>query len=159
MTDFMGSKVLAAAHAQLNDPIVHMLKTGFFIEPDWVRGETLLTAFKIRPVARKVAKEMKRPFIFVSGRSVCSGSGKWEKVGYRLQFPKRAYLEPVVAPLLLCAKEITHRYNAVYDSTVSRDPNATTFWDFMINDLEFYRQYTETVQSDPDMRKALRLDT
>jgi hypothetical protein len=26
MTDFMGSKVLAAAHAQLNDPIEHMRK-------------------------------------------------------------------------------------------------------------------------------------
>jgi hypothetical protein len=168
MTELLKSQVFATAMGQIEQPISDMLRTGFFVEPQYVRGETLFTSAKIRPLARKVAREMKRPFICVTPMLKMHPDDEekpWNKMrwvprGYGVAVPKRAYLEKVVAPLLVAAHQTeapVYRIHQNPQHVIYHHLPARGSWSFSIFDTDFWDEYFTSVQNDAEMRKALRL--
>jgi hypothetical protein len=157
--------------ASVDLPLRHFIETGFW-NPRVVEGwnESDIGDSLVRSACRKVAKELKRPFIqcyssFVSYESYDTGETSQNgyavynrrplpeprfEAGY-VEMPKRKHLAPLVAPLLLAAGGKVTLRDAVWDRT------SATLWAFLIRDREFWDSYYDFVLNDPECRRARRL--
>lgn len=166
----MESKIYARTLASLQVPFDHFLKTGFF-DVYTVEGyETAdIPEQIVRGRIRRMAKELKRPFIrchpvigFGEWRKVIESDGEQYKYfkhdearfewGF-VEMPKRKYLMPLIAPLLLAAPEAEFRYHTD-DSKPVQQYHSQSLWEFKIFDRQFWNQYYDFVLNDPDCRKA-----
>ena len=162
--------------ASVDLPLKHFVDTGFwnpYVVEGWTDSDIGDTF--VRRACREVAKELKRPFIqcFASVSTTESyDTGKKNAHGYPIydvrplpeprfssgyiEVPKRKYLIPLVAPLLLAAGEPTRRWNQNATAPVANN-SVASLWQFRITSEELWNQYYEFVLNDPDCRKARRL--
>jgi hypothetical protein len=148
-------------------PLQHLIETGFWnpcIVP--YGGEASIGDNSLRPAAREIAKELKRPFIRCyahitdriwdnASRQYVSLPGPVFGEGY-VEVPKRKYLMPLVAPLLLAANEVTYRYR--HDTTKPvYNISCNSLWQFTVCNETFWNEYYEFVLNDPVCRKARKL--
>lgn len=164
--DLNASKVFSRAVDSVRIPLEHFIKTGFY-DPHSLPGHEPedIADFQVRRVCRQIAKESKRPFIrcyeVVITYRWDYGSGwtkldkpEWER-GF-IEMPKRHYLAPLIAPLLLAAPEAGSRYDPRTGAGVHQQSLAT-LWSFSIFNRELWDQYYQFVLTDPECRKARRL--
>lgn len=160
------SKVFAQAMARIEKPILDMLENGFFMPPDnfW-DGEKGVTGTQIRKLARKVAAEMKRPFVWASKnfhRTWDDAAGEYGPQVFRfgyLSIPKRRYTSPLVAPLQLAAVPFAGHWRmerTPQGNTIQHDHQAT-YWNYYFTDEAAFDEYLVTMRTRPEMRAALRL--
>lgn len=152
--------------ASVDLPLKHFIETGFwnpYVVPGWKPND--IAEQQVRGACRKVAAELKRPFIrchpVVAFGDWMQVDGKYKRVQFdqpRFEFglievPKRQYLSPLVAPLLLAAKPATYREAT---PTVTQTSSAT-LWEFRISDRQLWDDYYQFVLTDPECRKARKL--
>lgn len=168
----MESKIYARALDSIRLPVEHFLATGFYDEAslpgsNWDADVSLQ---QVSRIVRKVAQELKRPFIECSARLVSyqyvddTSKPPRSYGGYHqkridlpepvwsygtITMPKRKYLMPMLTPLLLAAKE--DRTAPVWDRT------SPTLWHFIVNSKEFWDEYYPFILNDTDCRKARKL--
>ncbi len=144
---------LELATSLLRDPIIKFVETGVFFMPDWVdydaKFSELVTPIQIRKIARKCAKELKRPFLIANVEYKHTIDAKTNRYGRvepheflraRLKIPKMKYTMPLVHPLMLAGAELAGRQ-----------------WTFSFRDETFFNNYLTMIQTRPEMRAALRL--
>lgn len=166
------------------------LRTGLFLLPSWAdrrfgRVEALHDKFYapvpllrtaiLRSHFRALAKELKRPFLWaIAGNAYTyhPGGGKEGFIAYCV-VPRRRYLDPVVAPLLLVAREVPH-YTSTDTPCFVRPPHAPyqrpdgtmmqpvpTVYEFTFQGPEgkqLFDGWRKRLHTDPTCRAALRLD-
>lgn len=178
------SKVLSAAIDSVRVPIENFIRTGIFsgiydrtlVSRDISHSDGCVAGGQVQRIARYTAKELKRPFIImepvVRGFTWSLANGRWRKEIHDPRFshvfvriPKRKYLMPIAAPLLLAAPEpVTHHRTAIQRVT---DPHhdekfpviqraERTNWVFNICSEEFWHDYRAALER-PEMRAARKL--
>jgi len=153
------SKVMARTIASVQLPMEHFLKTGFW-DPfsSGTFEEFDISEPQVRRACRQMSVELKRPFItchsqFSTHELQTSPTGDlWVKRDTPLwsygivQVPKKAYLNVLVAPLMLAE-----------NNAQVRDQSGTTFWNFIVSDRDVWDKFYDYLLNDPDCRKARRL--
>jgi hypothetical protein len=153
------SKVLAAALASVQEPIQHFIDTGLFVEPRYqlIEGvDASVGMTQVRRICRHVAGELRRPFIVISDISTMHErvNGSWVTLDEpvwshaHITMPRRKYLVPLMAPLVLGDK--TKEIQTNWDT-----PN-TSLWTAVIRDRSIWTEYYDRLLNDPDMRRARR---
>lgn len=154
-------------------PLEHFIKTGFW-DPYILLGYTAsdISDVQVRKACRLAAQEVKRPFVqcyavFQRGEWQNQGSQngyKWvdypepKWVNGFVEMPKRRYLSPLVAPLLLAAPDETTFYSRYGKPPAQVVRNQSrTLWSFRVFDRALWDEYYAFVLNDPDCRKARRL--
>lgn len=160
------SKRFARTLESVRAPIQSFIDTGIFEEgimgkDDW---DCDISIVQVRRAARKVAAELKRPFIVVEdystyynrsygidseGRSVYNferlDEPRW--VNTHISIPKRKYLVDHVTPLILASE----------NREVCFDRSTPGLWVFTIQDYPFWQNYQTFLLNDPDLRRARKL--
>ena len=112
----------------------------------------LVTDNSMRSFCKKLAKDLKRPFIHAHVND--KGNGWYAEVSVK----RRVALQFLVAQLLTLGTE-TKMWHARFNSMepllfrVSGDT-----WDFLIKDESVFRAWRDSIQSRPECRRALKLD-
>ena len=152
-------------------PIQHFIDTGIYDENasgkhDWSLD---VSPSQVRRACRKVASELKRPFIQMSEqidryRYVPDMTQPNSRGGYNskredlseprwartyVSIPKRKYLTVLVSPLLLAGSR-------EHDAPVY-DRSTPSLWNFTIFDHQFWLEYQSFVLHDPACRAARKL--
>lgn len=167
--DLNASKVFQRAVDSVRIPLEHFIKTGFYDPNSLVGYEPEdIADFQVRRVCRQIAKEGKRPFIrcyaVESLHTFDRTTMRWEKndkpkfeYGY-VEVPKRKYLAPLVAPLLLAAPEAQGRYYAnTKDGEHVWQLSSVTLWQFRVYGKDLWDKIYDYMLNDPECRKARRL--
>lgn len=166
--DLSTSKVFNRTIDSVRLPLEHFMATGFY-DPSTLNGYEPedIAAFQVRRACRQLAKEQKRPFIRCHVVEVTyrwdHNAGKWMKLakpewefGY-VEIPKRQYLAPLVAPLLLAAPDETARHGTLLAKAPVIQVTSKSLWQFHVRDYQLWTKYYDFVLNDPDCRKARRL--
>jgi hypothetical protein len=158
---------IALQHAlrSVEEPVLKFIETGLFDDnwfslPEEMRASKASVALvQTRRIARKVAKELKRPFILASEvvatnywdpmqrRWVTNTRPEWRHA--YMEIPKRKYLIPIASPLLLVAGAANSPVG-----NMSRDNSS--IWRFTIQDRGFWNEYRAALDR-PEMREARKL--
>lgn len=150
--------VIAYNKALLDKAVNDFFTKGYFEESDeWLdrsRHDIAIPPPTLRKIARRAAKQHKRPFVRVytdyEWAFVGDGKGKygWKK-GYirrfksiQIMIPRKRYLYPLINPLSLT------------DYKIERN---CTFWLASITHENFAREYLSMFSTREEFRKALRL--
>jgi len=166
--DLNTSKVFNRAIDSVRLPLERFMATGFY-DPFTLNGYEPedIAAFQVRRACRKLAKEQKRPFIRCHVVETTyqwdHNAAKWVKLakpgwefGY-VEVPKRKYLAPLVAPLLLAAPDEIVPQGTVLAKAPVIQVASKSLWIFHIRDYEFWTKYYDFILNNPDCRKARRL--
>ena len=112
------------------------------------RSHNYMPDVMARSYIRHLAKSMKRPDIYYSGRE------SW----ITLDMPRRKYLEKLIAPLALISKPWNSRSykgeNGVYIL-----PRTTRLIFYFSHQPHLFEQWLLKARTDPEWRKALKLPT
>jgi hypothetical protein len=156
---------LQYALRSVEEPILNFIKTGLFDDnwyslPEEIRASrTSVALVQTRRIARKVAKELKRPFIIASEviaanywdanqrRWITSPTLQWRSA--YIEIPKRKYLMPLVTPLFL----IDRTANSPVSNSRRQE---SSLWTFNITDRDFWLEYRAALDR-PEMRAARKL--
>ena len=160
----MESKIFTRALESVRAPVQHFIDTGIYDEG--LLGETNwavdISFAQVRRVARKVAAELKRPFIQMheylayyeheyypqsngSNRfnTVKRDTPRW--VHTNVVVPKRKRLVDHITPLILASEG---------PEPPCLDMSTPTLWKFCIQDHQLYKAYQHAIMTDPDLRRA-----
>jgi hypothetical protein len=153
--------------ASVQLPLLHFVETGFwnpYALPDWTENDIGDTF--VRRATRHVAKELKRPFIqcyaILGNKEYDAVTGKYVPVpeprftSAFIEVPRRKYLMPLVAPLLLAAGESEPLWQRNMDRPVWQS-SCATLWQFRFGNRTLWDEYYAFVLNDPDCRKARKL--
>jgi len=152
-------------------PIQHFIDTGIFDDSCLGAGDWSLdiSLSQVRRACRKVASDLKRPFIQMSEsidryhyvpdetrpdsyggyypKRVELPEPRWVRA--YISIPKRKYLTVLASPLILAG---SRKYVApVYDRS------SPGLWNFTISDHQFWLEYQSFVMYDPACRAARKL--
>lgn len=166
--DLSTSKVYRRVIDSVRVPLEHFVSTGLY-DPFSLEGfePEDIADFQVRRACRQLAKELKRPFIrcynVFSAFQWDHNKAKWVKLevpdwnyGY-VEVPKRQYLAPLVAPLLLAAPEAGSYVEVRSAQGKVLQEQCRSLWRFRIRDRPLWDSYYQFMLSDPDCRKARRL--
>lgn len=157
---------LQLALRSVEKPIMDFIQTGLFND-DWSAlpeeariARACVSIAQTRRIARRVAKELKRPFIvsseFISRNYWCGAARRWlesDEPRWRsayIEMPKRKYLMPMVTPLLLVADA-----NNAPVVRYQRGENSS-LWRFEFKNRDFWLEYRAALDR-PEMRAARKL--
>lgn len=156
--------------AHMQRPLQDMVDTGIFLEPEYF--EAGVPAVTIRKIARRICRDLGRPFVSVEHvheywRTIRGANGVYigsERNPDRpwlyayIMIPKQKRTMPLATPLLLAAPEdAPRRYANRLDGEIVRHVEYKSKWAFCIYSQDFLEEYLKTVRNDPDMRKVLGL--
>lgn len=158
----------------------HLVENGFAVYRYEWRGDVKATSYDVLTnYARMICKELKRPFVWTASGMIYRygllpgpadehgnpGLHIWTKTSNdwlaRIRVPKRNYLAPIVAPLLMVAKDHTSiRYSDERPPVVAM--HGTGYWEFNLHGEQgraMWDAQIEFMRTDPAVRRALRLPT
>jgi hypothetical protein len=163
----MESKVLDEAIRSVRDPILKFIETGIFcnpysdpdMPPEVLESVGFISDTQTQRVARMVAKELRRPFIImtpvIKKFEWSNASGKWVRKRVDPTFshvyvkiPKRKYLMPIVAPLLLTCSDT--------GKGLVTQGGEESNWVFNIHSEALWVEYRAALDR-PEMRAARRM--
>lgn len=162
----MQHHIIESATASLLEPVNGWYRTGIFIEKYY--GEDSIPQVTVRKLARRIAKDLKRPFItahkIMKYRVWNIQSGKWESLDeaefshYWIQFPKRKYLAPIYTPFLLVVADDrpAYRWGTPKKGSVGK-LETPSLLSFSIANEQLWDEWYAAITTDPDMRKAMKL--
>lgn len=147
-------------------PIQHFIDTGIYDENviasrDWSLD---ISQVQVRKACRKVASELKRPFIQMSETMAREArvADPTKPHGYNwvplpeprfarahVSIPRRKYLVVLATPLILSANRDVGA--KVYDRITP------SLWNFTIFDQQIWTEYRDFIMNDPDCRAARKL--
>jgi hypothetical protein len=163
----MESKIFERTLDSVRLPIQHFIDTGIFDlgvlgESNWNAD---ISFVQVRRACRKVAAELKRPFIQMESytryidhsystlpdgtteyTSVKLDKPRW--VSATVTIPKRKYLVGHISPLTLAAGDLG---SACYARPTP------SLWHFTITDYSLFKEYEKYILTDPACRKARKL--
>lgn len=117
-----------AAHEMLTTGVLHLKEMPHVPEPTF------------RKIMRAVAREHKRPFVYMQNNTVT--------------LPKQKRLSCLVVPWTLVAKPWVWRPDADWSVMILNQPS---LWRLRFRTKEFYMEWFEATQTREEMRAALRL--
>ena len=157
------SKVANSVISEILDPIKKQLETGIFFYPNYT-AEGLVRLIHIRKYARAVAKEYGRPFVQAGYRVEQYKYSALHRrylrreepliVGGWLQVPKRQYLMPLVAPLLLAADDKPTALEKGIGMA-----NYRSMWKFYFHDGDVFEAFIQSALSSPEIVAAIKRTT
>ncbi len=135
----------------LNEVASEFERTGLGQEPkeswSWC-GYREQGRFDWRAFVRRIARELKRPYVFVPIH------------GFSLVVEKKAYTRPLYAHLLLVSKEkVGHDWKSVRGADIYHTQTGSSITFMFLNDFgkRAYDDWLERAKDDLAFRKALRL--
>lgn len=158
----------------------HLVENGFAVYRYEWRGDVKATSYDVLTnYARMICKELRRPFVWTACGMIDRyglvpgpvdehgnpGPLDWAKIGTewfaRIQLPKRNYLAPVVAPLLVVAKDHTS-IRSTFETAPVVANHGMGYWEFNLHGEQgraMWDAQIEFMRTDPAVRRALRLPT
>jgi hypothetical protein len=146
----------------------HLTTYGFgYYDRDWYKlGVSVVSDNFLRPYAKQVCKELGLPWVRAIGgwydtyKYGVDANGNYHStpngrnwIGY-LVVPKRNYLGPIVAPLLIVQDEKFSTTSPVCGA------HGATNWEFKFNGetgKDIFENHMQFMRTDPDARKALKI--
>lgn len=147
-------QALEATKAMIDEVITNLKKRGYYSPPDYMKHgmtwkDEIIPEGALRRLARRVAKDMRRPFVqvydlygYAKGDPDDPSTWQTRRDGIRIEMPRRRYLAPLIHPLIV----------AGYESRGYK-----TLWNFYITDIEFADAYLAFFETREEFRAALKL--
>jgi hypothetical protein len=162
---------LTQVQATLADVHRQITETGmvYHINPKWQempRGQHPMFAsdFTLRPFARRLCREMRRPFVWLTSYRYTPYKETEEVFNAELTFPRRQFLMPIATPLVLTANTSgDSRWHSRYGRNgepMTWRSNERSNYRFFFHGNEGEKRMHDWIrmtQTNPAMRAALRL--
>lgn len=153
---------------QYESAIADFIETGIAVVPRMPDG-SLAPTFTLRGYMRGIAKTLKRPFVCAEigshyewDRLPLGGYGRVtrEVPTYYVSIPRRAYLTPLIAPLLLICERAEHHYSYSSTAPVTLFDGIKNQRRFTFRGIDGYRQFEawlKRAKTNDDCRHALKI--
>lgn len=142
------AQCLERSKLMLDEVSRQILCKGYYRSPnpsEWGMkwNHVIISEVTFRLLARKIAKEAKRPFVHVSTLYKYNPfSNETCKNGIRIEMPKLKYLSPIINPLELAG--------------FKRNPYKG-LWSYNVDNNEFAKEYLSFFETREEFRHALKL--